>query len=53
MVDREGKFSKENGLALKSMCIKNFIIFKKQRMKRRSLYRTFSDIKIQMKQQLT
>jgi len=29
MVDREGKFSKENGLALESMCIKNFIIFEK------------------------
>jgi len=29
MVDREGKFSKENGLTLKNMCIKNFIIFEK------------------------
>jgi hypothetical protein len=53
MVDREGKFSKENGLALENVCIKNFIIFFKNPIKRGSLYRTFSDIKIQMKQQLT
>jgi len=29
MVDRKGKFSKEDGLALENVCIKNFIIFKK------------------------
>jgi len=29
MVDREVKFSKENGLALENVCMKNFIVFKK------------------------